>query len=80
MVVSEEVDTFDVRDKLREVQRVCIDGGVAVVLTIVEMSELARDGVEIKRKNAALFNQKSDVEVKVGEGHAGCRKYDAWSA
>lgn len=51
MVAAKEVATAGIRSKLREVQRVCEDGGETVFTTIVKVVELARKGVETKRKN-----------------------------
>lgn len=51
-VTAEEAATSGIRNKLREVQRVCDDSGEAVPTTIVEVVELAREGINAKRKNA----------------------------
>lgn len=54
MVSAKEVASSGMRGKLQEVQCVCENSGEAVPTTIVEVVELARVGVEAKRKNATL--------------------------
>lgn len=53
-----------IRSKLREVHPVCKDGGKAVPTTIVKVIELAREGIEVKRRNATKSSRQTDLEAK----------------
>lgn len=56
-MTSEEVDTFDIFCRLREIRHVCEDGGEAVPTTVAKMMELARKGIEARRKKATLSDR-----------------------
>lgn len=49
-MTAKEVATYGIEDKMQEKQRVCEDGVEAVPTTIVEVIELVRDSVEMKRR------------------------------
>lgn len=64
MVSAKEVATTGVRGKLREMQRVCEDCSKTVPTATVKFAELEREGVELKRKNASLSDQNTNIEVE----------------
>lgn len=64
-MIAEEVATPGIRGKLREVQHVSEEGGDVVFRTILDVIDLARDGIEIDGKNATLSNRTTDMETKL---------------
>lgn len=50
-------------------KRVCKDGGETVLMTIVEVVDLARESVE-KRKNSPLSERNMDMEAELVETRA----------
>lgn len=65
MLNFKEVASSVLRNKLQEVQRVCVDGGKAVPTIVVEVIEYAREGIEMNRKNATLSDRNTDTEAKL---------------
>lgn len=61
MVTAEGVATSGIRGKLRVIQCVSEKSGEAVPTTILEVIELNREGIEIKRKNATSSGQITDM-------------------
>lgn len=57
IVTAKEVGSSILRAKLQEVQRVCENGGEVVPTTVVELAELAREGVEAKLKMRHCSNE-----------------------
>lgn len=65
--------TYGVRNKLREVKRVLEENGGAVPTSVVEGTELARNGINASRKNAALTQHDPDVQAILDRTRAeGC--------
>lgn len=56
-----ELAASGIRGKLRGVLRFCDNCSDAVFTTIVEAIELSGEGVELKRKNAKLFDRNTDM-------------------
>lgn len=65
MLITEEVAACDIRKKLREERRVCNDESAAVPTTIVDVNELAREDIEMIRKNATTVSQQTKLETKL---------------
>lgn len=63
-VTAEENSSSGLRGSSREAQHVCEDGGEAASLTSVQVVELAREGVEAKRKNTTLSKRDMGIEAK----------------
>lgn len=55
---------------LREVQCFCEDVGEALPVMFVYAVKLARKVIEMKRKNAALYDQNADLDAKLAEARA----------
>lgn len=70
MLTLDEMFTSVVCGKLREVQRVRGEGGEAMPTKIVDVIEHARDGIEMKRKNATLFSRQTNLKAKLVEMRA----------
>lgn len=70
MVAAEIVASSGLRGKLLEVQRICEDGDEAVPTTILEVVELACDGIKMKHKSVALTDQNMDLEAELLEARA----------
>lgn len=73
MVTSEEVVTPEIREKLRQVQYVCENGGQAVSTAVVDVVELPCNGIETNRKNATVPTRQTDLEVDLVERRAARR-------
>lgn len=67
MLTAEELTTSSLHEKLRGVQGVCEGGGDTVHATIVDVIQLACEGSEIGRKNAAMFSRQTDLEAELVE-------------
>lgn len=67
MVTAEEVAETGIPDRLREDQRVSRKSSVVVPTKIVNVVELARDGFDLKRKNATMSDQQTNLEAHFGE-------------
>lgn len=63
IVIAKKVALSGFCGILREVQIVCEGGGGAVAATVVEVVNLAREGVIAKRENAALPKRNKDMEA-----------------
>lgn len=74
MMTVEEVATSGILGKLRGAQHACEKGGEAMPTTIFDVDELARESIKIKRKNAALTDQDTDMDAEsVKTGTAGSK-------
>lgn len=62
--------TSGIRGNLQDVQRVREDGGDTASTTIIKVMELAREGVEQKRRNETLPDRNTDMETKIVESCA----------
>lgn len=60
MVTAKKGATICIRGELRELQRICEVGSEAVATTIFDVIELAREGMEMKRKNPTMSSLKID--------------------
>lgn len=69
-VTVEEADTADIRGKLRKLQRVCGDGGQAVLTTIARVIDLTRGGVGGKCGTATWSKQNAGIKTEFKEAHA----------
>lgn len=67
MISSKEIVLFGLRGKLQERQRIFADGGQAVFTAVAKEVQLAREGIEEKRKNAAMPERITDAEAKLVE-------------
>lgn len=67
METAEKVDTSGIPGKLQEVQHVCEGVGDAVPTTIVNVAELARMCIEIKRKNTTMYSRQTYLEAGLAE-------------
>lgn len=65
--------TSGICGKLRELQRICEDGGELVPTTIVDVTDLSREGVEVKRKNATVPRQLTNLDAELVEVRAAGR-------
>lgn len=66
-MTTEEMALIDIRDKLREVQRICENGGEAAPTTFVDVIELARESFEMKQKNATANSRQTSLEARLVE-------------
>lgn len=57
-----EVAASKVCDMVKEVQRICENGGIAVPTSFIDVIELLIEVVETKRKNVKLVNRINDLE------------------
>lgn len=73
LVIAEEMNTSGTHGKVQEAQRICDDGGKGVSTKIVEVIELARHGIEAKRKDAALSDRQTDTETELVDTRAARR-------
>lgn len=67
VLTAEDSTTTGIHDKLREVRCFCEEGGEAVTATIVDVFELAREGIEVKRKNATMTGRRTDLKAQLIE-------------
>lgn len=70
MVYVKETATTGIRDKLREFQRFCEEGGESVPATIFDVVELAHESIEMKRKNATMLTPQMDLGGELVETRA----------
>lgn len=70
MVSGKEVATTGISGKLPEVQCVCGECGEAVSTTNINVVELAREGIKVKRKNATMFSPQTDMEAQLVESRS----------
>lgn len=70
MVTPEEVATTGVCGKLQEVQRICGDDSEAVSTTVVDVTVLTREDINMKRKNVTMSTRQIDLEAKLVETRA----------
>lgn len=70
MVSVDEAAAAGARGKLRELQRICKNGGEAVPTTVVEVIELARDVVGTKRDCAAWVRTHSGILEELDSSQA----------
>lgn len=71
MVSAEKVALSAPPSKLRGMQHVCGNGGPTVSTTIVEVIETACADIVMMRKNAALSDQRRNMETELVEARAG---------
>lgn len=67
IISVDEVAGSGLRGKLREVQRICEEGGEVVPATVVDVVNLARKVVETKRENVAFVEDRTKALAKVEE-------------
>lgn len=67
IVTAKKVATSGIRGKFKEVQHICENVCEAVPMTTVEVIVLAREGVEVKRKNAILSDRNTSLKGKLME-------------
>lgn len=67
MMTAEKVATYGIRERLREVKRVCENESKAVLTTIVAVIVLARECVEMKRRNVTMSSKQTDLKTKLVE-------------
>lgn len=60
MVAAKKVTTCGIHGKLRELQRICEDGGETVPTTIVDLIELDREGIKSKRKITTMTSRQTE--------------------
>lgn len=70
IVTAEDVASSCCRGKLRDVRRVCEDGGEAALTTIVEVVEFACEVTEAMRRNATLSSRSTEMEHELVEARA----------
>lgn len=73
IATAEEVATTSIRGRLREVQRICEEGGEAVPTTFVDVTELAREDNKVKGKNATTSDRQRDSRTQLVETSAARR-------
>lgn len=65
MVSADEVATSKVRRKIIGIRRICEDGSVVLLTSIVKVIELPRDVFETKNENAKLADHVRDLEQEL---------------
>lgn len=70
IVAAKEITTADICKRSQETQQVCENSGDVLRITIVEVTDLARDDVETKRKSAKLSERSTDKVFKLLEAYA----------
>lgn len=55
---------------MQELQHICEEGGKIVLPTVIDVTLMAHERIEARRKNAKLFERNTDMQIKIVEARA----------